>query len=73
VTATSATVNPAHRLTVDEATRPIEGAVCAKCGRPDATIYPYEERGILVCRSCSPLWLIRYMRLWAEKRWPVAA
>jgi hypothetical protein len=62
-----------HRLTLDEAKRPIEGAFCAKCGRSDATIYPYEERGILICRSCSPFWLIRWMRDWAEAQGLVPA
>jgi len=33
--------------------RPIEGAFCARCGRPDATIYPYEQRGLLICRSAA--------------------
>jgi hypothetical protein len=61
-----------RRLTLDEALRPIE-ATCGKCGRTDATIYPWEQRGILVCPSCSPLFLIRFMRDWAEKQGLVAA
>jgi len=73
VTATSSPVKRSHRLTRDEATRPIEGAFCTQCGRADATLYPWEARGILVCRSCSPSWLIRFMRDWAEKQWGVPA
>lgn len=61
-----------RRLTVEEALRPIQ-AICGKCGRTDATIYPWEQRGILVCPSCSPLFLIRFMRDWAEKQGLVAA
>lgn len=53
------------RLTLDEARRPLT-ARCGRCGRADATLYPYEDRGILTCPRCSPLWLIRFMRDWAE-------
>lgn len=62
-----------RRLTIDDAKRPIEGVICGKCGRADCTIYPWETRGILICRSCSPSWLIRWMRDWAEKAGLVTA
>lgn len=60
------TTLPAARLTLDEARRPI-ATTCGRCGRTDAVLYPWEERGILACPSCSPSWLIRYLRDWAEK------
>lgn len=69
----TATSTTPHRLTAEEAKRPIEGATCGRCRRTDAVIYPWERRGILVCASCSPSWLIRYMRDWAEKVFGVPA
>jgi hypothetical protein len=61
------------RLTAEEARQPITGCTCGKCGRTDAVIYPWEERGVFVCFSCSPAYLIRYMRDLAEARGVVPA
>jgi hypothetical protein len=64
---------PAHRLTAAEARQPIAGILCGTCGREDATLYPWEERGIVACPTCSPSWLIRWMRDWAERVFGVPA
>ena len=44
-----------HRMTLDEALRPLE-MTCGKCGG-QMTVYPDSKTGIGFCPACSPSWL----------------
>ncbi len=49
-----------HRMTLDEALRPLE-MHCGDCGS-DMVVYPDERTGTGVCPKCSPVWLDSFAR-----------